>query len=466
MTGPRILLVDFAPSNAAGKTLGRILKDYLPVGPVIEAVLAEASLSEAYLSSRGLSRGFDPHVVFISLSEKAEEIVSRFHLDFPDLPIIVVGDVKHPDEILSLLRKGAVDFIVPPPKAVDVIPRVRRLLETESGVPTRQLKRKLGMTHLLGRSPAFASEIDKIPMVAQCEATVLISGETGTGKELCARAIHYLSPRAKHPFVPINCGAIPADLAENELFGHERGAYTSATNSQQGMIEQADSGTVFLDEVDCLSQHIQVKLLRFLQDKEYRPLGSSRVRRADVRIIAATNADIEQLVGQGSVRQDLYYRINVIPLTLVPLRERPDDIPLLANHFLGLRCDVLKRGATDISPAAMQKLMLYDWPGNVRELEHVIERAVVMCQGPVLTEHDITLSRFQQTASPSSFQENKAKVVSQFERNYIKGLLAAYRGNISKAAKAANKNRRAFWELIRKHGIDASSFRQSRRDVV
>ncbi|HXU09344.1 MAG TPA: sigma-54 dependent transcriptional regulator, partial [Blastocatellia bacterium] len=266
--------------------------------------------------------------------------------------------------------------------------------------------------------------------------------------------------RAKQPFVPINCGAIPAELAENELFGHERGAYTGAASSQAGLIEEANCGTLFLDEIDCLSLLTQVKLLRFLQDKEYRPLGSSRTRRADVRIIAASNTDIEESVRQGRLRQDLYYRLHVVPLALLPLRERSDDIPLLADHFLGIHASALEKRVTGISTDALSKLMLYQWPGNIRELEHVIERAVVMCEGPVLTETDITLSQSQQADSHCSFQEGKARAVSQFERNYIKGLLITYRGNITRAAKAANKNRRAFFELIRKHRIDVSRFRQ------
>jgi DNA-binding NtrC family response regulator len=313
---------------------------------------------------------------------------------------------------------------------------------------------------MVGRNQSFVAEIGKIPVIARCDATVLITGETGTGKELCARAIHYLSTRAKQPFVPINCGAIPAELAENELFGHERGAYTGAASSQAGLIEEANCGTLFLDEIDCLSLLTQVKLLRFLQDKEYRPLGSSRARTADVRIIAASNTDLEESVRQGRLRQDLFYRLHVVPLALLPLRERSDDIPLLADHFLGIHASALEKRVTNISTDALSKLMLYQWPGNIRELEHVIERAVVMCEGPVLTETDITLSQSQQADAHCSFQEGKARAVSQFERNYIKGLLITYRGNITRAAKAASKNRRAFFELIRKHRIDVSRFRQ------
>lgn len=463
MTGPRILVLDYQPSSSVATSLQGILEESLPGHASVVHTLTKNSDEAVVIHPEELLADFEPDLIFVSFGtviDSANQTVARIHQQAPGLPIIILGDVEHPDAMLALLKEGAVDFITPPYTAVDIVPRVRRLLEIESESPTVSIKTTLGLRNLVGRNQSFVAEITKIPIIARCDATVLITGETGTGKELCARAIHYLSSRAKRPFIPINCGAIPADLAENELFGHERGAYTGAGSSHPGIIEEANCGTLFLDEIDCLSPLTQVKLLRFLQDKEYRPLGASRTRHADVRIIAATNTDIEESVRQGRVRQDLYYRLHVIPFVLVPLRERSDDIPLLAGHFLSLYSGTLKKRVTDISTGALSKLMLYHWPGNVRELEHVIERAVVMCKGPVLAEDDITLSRFEQPASHCSFQEGKARAVSQFERTYIKGLLITYRGNITRAAKAANKNRRAFWELIRKHRIDVSVFRQ------
>ena len=458
MAGPKILVLDFDASSGQAKSLQAILEESLPGCALVKHIAAQGSDQ----NSEVLLRDFD--LIFVSLgavaNRGAADIVARIRMDAPALPIIILGQFDHPETMLELLKKGAVDFITPPLKPVDIVPRVRRLLEIEAESPSTDVKVTLGLRMLVGQNQSFVAEISKIPVIAKCDATVLITGETGTGKELCARAIHYLGPRAKRPFIPINCGAIPSDLAENELFGHERGAYTGAGSSQPGLIEEANCGTLFLDEIDCLSPLTQVKLLRFLQDREYRPLGSTRTRTADVRIIAATNTDIEQSVSEGRVRQDLYYRLHVIPLALLPLRERSDDIPMLAEHFLTQYADGLKKRVTGISTGAMSKLTLYDWPGNVRELEHVIERAVVLCEGAVLTEDDITLSGSAQTVSHCSFQEGKARVVSQFERDYIKGLLIAYRGNISRAAKAANKNRRAFFELIRKHRIDVSVFKQ------
>ena len=288
---------------------------------------------------------------------------------------------------------------------------------------------------------------------------MLISGETGTGKEMCARAIHYLSPRANKPFVPFNCGAIPTDLMENELFGHVQGAFTGASTPQPGLIREADAGTLFLDDVDCLPPLSQVKLLRFLQEKEYRQLGSAKMCQADVRVIAATNTDLEAAVEKGRLRHDLYYRLNVIPITLPALRDRREDIPLIARHFLNKYATEFDKQLTGFASEALQTLMLYDWPGNVRELEHVVERAVLFCEHTVIRENDICLPDKKSTTCKMSFKEAKANVVKEFEKSYIERLLLSYQGNITKAAQAAQKNRRAFWQLIRKHQIDVQTFK-------
>ncbi len=312
----------------------------------------------------------------------------------------------------------------------------------ESEIVTQALKEKLGLRQLIGESPAFLAEIRKIPVMARCDVSVLISGETGTGKEVCARAIHYLGPRAHNPFVPVNCGATPAELVENELFGHERGAFTDASTSQCGLIHEAEGGTLFLDEVDSLPALAQVKLLRFLQEKEYRRLGSTKTYQANVRIIVATNSDLEETVRTGKLRRDLYYRLNVLLLPLPPLRERREDIPLLARHFLAKYAAKFSKQVMDFSADAMPALMLYDWPGNVRELEHIVERAVVLSEQAVIHKADIVLPHIETPACQDSFQEAKAKVVAQFEKTYIQDLLRAHQGNITKAAQAAQKNRR------------------------
>jgi transcriptional regulator with PAS, ATPase and Fis domain len=289
--------------------------------------------------------------------------------------------------------------------------------------------------------------------------SVLISGETGTGKELFARAIHYLSPRAPRPFVPASCGAIPLELIENELFGHIREAFTGARSSQPGLIHEADGGTLFLDEIDSLPLPAQTKFLRFLQEKEYKQLGSTKVSHADVRVVAATNIDLEKAVREGTFRQDLYYRLNIIPLPLPPLRERRLDIPLLARHFLEKYAHEFKKPVKDLSSDAIQSLLDYEWPGNVRELENVIERGIIFSRESIIQSTDIILPYLKPSPKPSSFKAEKARRVEQFEKEYIQNLLMTHRGNISRAAESAQKNRRAFWQLIQKHKIDVEQFK-------
>lgn len=380
-----------------------------------------------------------------------------------NLPIIVALETCEPDQVVELLTAGAVDFVTLPLRAPDVLTRALKWIRpTMNDERAGQISAAHpGFKKVIGQSPVFLDQLRRIPMIAKCDANVLIAGETGTGKELYARAIHYGSSRVGRPFMPVNCGAIPAELVENELFGHERGAYTSATTLQTGLIEEANGGTLFLDEIDCLPLFAQVKLLRFLQEKEYRPLGSTKIRRADVRIIAASNLNLEEAVANGKMRQDLYYRLNIISLILPPLRERREDIPLLARHFLTRYSSELDKEVTDFSQEAMQLLMIHHWPGNVRELEHVIERAIVLCEGPVLDARDLVISPAVKNSTQQSLQEAKAKEIARFERDYIQGLLSACKGNITRAAQVAKKNRRAFWQLIQKHQIDVAQFKTS-----
>ena len=380
---------------------------------------------------------------------------------FPTLPVLVVGEFSEPDRLIELLESGATDFVTPPLKSAEILSRLWRAIDLNRRRQTLTgcVKERLGLKQLVGVSASFREQTSRIPFIASCDASVLITGETGTGKEMCARAIHYLSARADHAFVPVNCGAIPLELVENELFGHQRGAYTGATTSQAGLIGEADGGTLFLDEIDSLPALAQVKLLRFLQEKEYRQIGSPKTHKADVRVIAATNTDLDAALRNGKLRRDLYYRLNVIPLMLPPLSERTDDIPILARHFLARYALELNKTITEFSAEALEALVMNSWPGNVRELQNAIERAIVMSSGPVITLTDVQAAGVGQKKAGSSFQEAKAALIANFERRYIEGLLISHNGNISSAARAANKNRRAFWQLIRKHGIDVQSYR-------
>jgi DNA-binding NtrC family response regulator len=453
----KILLIDGTPHENIGKMLESILASS-PWDITVrrEPIVDLNPIDHDLLHESGM--------IFVILpklqSSQDAALIQSLNLQRPEIPIIVVVEDCGPGETLELLRNGASDFVTPPLRSADILARTWRLLnrpQTRDRV-VHAAKQETGLKLLIGKTSNFLGEIKKIPLIARCDSRVLITGETGTGKEMCARAIHYLSPRAAKPFVPVNCGAIPVELAENELFGHESGAFTGANGTKPGLVEEAEGGTLFLDEIDCLPLMAQVKLLRFLQDKQYRRLGSSKVRYADVRMIVASNAILEDAVQKGQMRQDLYYRLNVICIALPPLRDRREDISLLANHFLQKYAVEFSKDVRTISAEALQKLAFYDWPGNVRELEHTIERAVVFCESSVLGEDDIALP--SQDAKPEeSFQQAKAKIIEQFEKDYVNRLLLSSNGNISRAAQAARKNRRAFWELIRKHRIDANNFK-------
>jgi two-component system, NtrC family, response regulator GlrR len=292
---------------------------------------------------------------------------------------------------------------------------------------------------------------------------VLILGETGTGKEVCAQAIHYLSARASKPWIAVNCGAIPLELIESELFGHVRGAYTTAHNTRDGLVTEAEGGTLFLDDIDCLPLSAQSKLLRFLQEHEYRTVGANAVRHADVRVIAASNRNLAVMAAHNEFRQDLYFRLNILTLTLPPLRERREDIPALSMHFLAQFSRAHARPVPTLSPQAVRRLLAYDWPGNVRELQHVLQRALLLSEGPSLCVADVELPGEPEAAAPGeSFRAAKDRVVKKFERAYIEQLLLTFEGNVTHAAHEAKKDRRAFFALIRKHRIELTRFRSSR----
>lgn len=381
----------------------------------------------------------------------------------PDVPVILYLKQAHP--LMDVLIPGVDDFLLDPLNMLDVRLRVRRLTQraADKRNELEQVKQQLfshfGMRQFIGKSPAFLVTVAKIPRVASCDATVLLNGKTGTGKEMCARAIHYLSARAKKPFIPINCGSIPADLFENEMFGHEAGAFTDARQARRGLIAEAEGGTLFLDEVDSLPHSAQVKLLRFLQDHQYRPLGASQYRQANTRILAASNQNLLRKVQDGEFREDLYYRLKVITLQLPALCERQEDIISLANYFMSNSASEYNRPITRLAHDAIQKLNTYDWPGNVRELENVIRQAVIMSDGPVLRAHDIQLPTDAPEQNPTvapahePFKAAKARMIGNFERAYLSDIVAACDGNISKAARAAKKDRRSFFALLKKYDL-------------
>jgi two-component system response regulator GlrR len=463
-----ILVLDFGPES----TLADCLRTILESSPLLSVHLwRPPQQALKHEGGDGEFPSLNPSLVFVILPEgmaNPSDVLARVKRKYlRGTPYIVVCERQPSEEIYLALSLGVSDYVVPPLRAPDILPRVWRLVGKPGFETPAVLTREetIGLSDLIGESKPFVAAVSKIPVVAKCDASILILGETGTGKEVLARAIHYLSTRSRKPFIPVNCGALPLELVENELFGHERGAYTNASTSRFGLIHEAEGGTLFLDEVDCLPTKAQVKLLRFLQNREYRQIGSAKNWKADVRIIAATNIDVESAVNEGRFRRDLYYRLNVIPLVLPPLRERHQDILLLAHHFLTKYTAEFGRPARRFSFEAIQELMSYDWPGNVRELEHIVERAVVFSDQPVIQREDLFLPNRAAAPQFEPFQKAKDRAIEQFEKAYLERLLVTFQGNITKAAGAAHKHRRAFWQLVRKHNLDVNSLRLSHKVV-
>jgi len=319
---------------------------------------------------------------------------------------------------------------------------------------------------LVGTSPAFLSAIAQLPAIARSPATVLIAGETGSGKELIARAVHYLGTRSNFPFVAVSCACFQPSLIEDELFGHERGAFTDAHVRRPGLFATADRGTLFLDEVDALSPGAQAALLRVLQDRRYRAVGSDVEQQADVRILAATNTRLDAALQSGSFRVDLYYRLCVFTVNVPPLRERREDILPLADHF------IRKYAGSDASVPALSAgagdvLLSYDWPGNVRELENAITRSLAYCRGGVIEPEDLCLPSDRagsgEATSAGVFKAAKRQAIETFERAYLRRLMLEHQGNVSRAARAAGKERRDFGRLLKKHRIAAEHFSTTKR---
>lgn len=405
------------------------------------------------------------HVILLLGNEEypRDRILSL--LDAPDKPAVLAAftcdDPAWDQELLG----ACADFIGWPCHRMELAYRVDRLTRSRGSAASRSMEPAVlegcVLLNMLGQSPALLGAVSSLKKFARCDAPVLIEGETGTGKELAARAIHYLGARRDYPFVPVNCGAIPDNLLENELFGHERGAFTDAKERQAGLIEQANGGTLFLDEVDALSARGQVSLLRFLEGQEYRPLGSRGPRRADVRLVAAANADLGALSSQGGFRQDLMFRLQVLTVSLPPLRERGSDIQLLAEHFLQQYGAYYKQGTKALHPQTLEWMLRYPWSGNVRELENLLHRYYLITEGPLIRIPAAGPRDGEQgnvagetgVRREMSFRAAKARAIAAFEGSYLRSLLAESGGNISLAARLAGKDRSALRRLLQKHGV-------------
>lgn len=379
------------------------------------------------------------------------------------IPTFAVLPNQTAEPLLRLAAETTDEFIFSPIRTDELRQRLGRVL----GAPRhdiesvrQRLLEEMSMTQLVGKDPTFLRAIEQVPRIARSDMPVLITGETGTGKELCARAIHFLSKRRDHPFIAADCAALPDHLVENELFGHARGAFTDAHRDQQGLIGMAEGGTLLLDEIDTLSLTAQGKLLRFLQERTFRPLGSDRFVRANVNVIAATNRDLEAVVQAKQFRADLFYRLNVLRLHLPALRERLEDIAILASHFLNHQHTAADVTARSFGPGALRMLAAYRWPGNVRELYNVVQRAAVTCRGMHILPCHLSIPGFEKSEPNTvpSFRAARAAAVANFEQEYVAALLNKHAGNVSRAAREANKDRRVFGRLIKKYQIDRAKF--------
>ena len=389
----------------------------------------------------------------------------------PQLPVIMVTAYGTVESAVDAMRAGAADFIQKPftPEALLLV--VRRVLEHQELMEeVRSLRERVGdpyrFENILSKSPRMNEIFEMIRNLADLDTTVLITGDTGTGKECVAHAIHHHSRRRDQRFVRINCGALTETLLESELFGHERGAFSGALQARRGKFEYAAGGTLLLDEIGDISPVLQVKLLRVLQEKEIQRVGGNDTIPVDVRILATTNRDLEQAMAAGTFRSDLFYRLNVVRIQLPPLRERMEDVPLLAEHFLKTFAEKSGRRLLGISHAAMDQLLAYHWPGNVRELSNVIERTAAMAQGDCINAVDIPSLTSPLAAADEScwpldlpFKDGRAQVIADYERAYLTGVLKRFRGNVAQCAQHCGVDNKTFYRKMQEYDLDKRDFK-------
>ncbi len=383
----------------------------------------------------------------------------------PDSVLIVITGYGTIEGAVQAMKKGAYHYLTKPFRIDDILLEVERALEyyhlkRENSHLRDEVQRHYAFDNIIGQSVPMQDIYEVIRRVSDSDSTILLLGESGTGKELIARTIHYNSQRSRFPFVPVNCGAIPSELIESELFGHEKGSFTGAIAARQGRFEKANRGTIFLDEIGEMALHLQIRLLRVLQEREFERVGGSRTIQVDVRVIAATNRDLEDAVEQGRFRSDLYYRLNVIPIVIPPLRERKGDIPLLVNSFLKVMAGKKKRQIKGISDEAMDILANYSWPGNIRELENIIERMVILKQrpGPIVPDDIPPKIKGLKGTTQMAFDIPKngidlTKTVDELEREFIEKALNKVGGVKSKAAALLGINRTTLIEKMKKKGM-------------
>jgi DNA-binding NtrC family response regulator len=390
------------------------------------------------------------------------EVVRRIKAEHPDLAVVVMTAYGTIGSAVEAMRVGAEDYLVKPFDAAEALMVIRRSIELSelkaaNRATIRRNQERFTLRNIVAASAPMQEVFELVRSVAGLDTTVLIHGETGVGKELLARSIHFTGARRDKPFVAVNCAAIPEELFESELFGFRKGAFTGASETRRGLFQMAHGGTLLLDEVGEMPLPLQSKLLRVIEDKRLTPIGSDRVVEVDVRFIATTNKDLQAEVDRGAFRRDLFYRLSVMPVRVPPLRERTDDVPRLARHFLDASARRSKKPVREIAPAAMQALCAYAWPGNVRELENVIERAVIVAKGDTITDVEPFLTGGGDARGPLDlglpFREAKARVVEEFERAYVTGVLEAHGGKLTAAARHADMDPKNFHEKLTRYGL-------------
>ena len=387
------------------------------------------------------------------------EALERIKAINPAIPITIMTAYSSVETAIDALKKGAYDYLTKPLDFDKLRLTIERAMEhvrlkEENRILRENLGKHFDMQNIIGRSPAMLSLLETVAHVASSEATVMITGESGTGKELIAGVIHYNSPRKDGPLVKINCAAITETLLESELFGHEKGAFTGADRRKEGRFYQANKGSIFLDEVSEMPLSMQVKLLRVLQERELTRVGGEKVIPVDVRVIAATNKDLDELKNEGAFREDLYYRLNVVCLEIPPLRERRDDIPLLARHFLGMFADKNNKEIKGFTPGAMDLLIRYDWPGNVRELMNAVERGVVLARTEYLDDKDFVMIQtpLQEPCDTSSYLDHDMPL-EEVEKAAILRMLESVDGNKSETARRLGITRKTLHKKLKKYGV-------------
>ncbi len=409
-----------------------------------------------------VGRAFDLAIIDLQLvRQDGISLMEELHGVSPGMPVIILTAHGSIESAVESMKRGAFTYLTKPFDARELILHVEHALEnrrmaSEINRLKGLLTERYDFQNIVARSAVMKKVMESVSQISRTESTIYICGESGTGKELIARAVHLASDRKDKPFVAINCAAIPETLLESELFGHEKGAFTGAIKSSRGLFAQAHEGTIFLDEIGDMPLTTQAKFLRVLQERQFYPVGSEQPLEVDVRVIAATNKDLAEHVKQGLFREDLYYRIHVIPVLLPPLRERKEDIPVLADHFLKKFSGEMDKKIKGLTPLAMQRMMLHDWPGNVRELENTIEYAVAMANHDVITEDLILPTKAQPDAAFKPLREAR----ESFEKSYLSRLLQLTQGNVSNAAALAGKYRADLYNLLKKYKINPSDFKK------